>query len=281
MLKPDERRSKELGEGILATLRGVHEDLQSLGKVIGQTTGDQQRSGREAEENIRKGHSLQQSNLTVQKLLCAFTFCAFVAAAIYAWVADGQRDIMNKQLGKMTESIDLMRTQNGLLSQQTDLITKQIKGSQAARVDFTIYLQQTEPLGLSVGATNYGHVIATNIGGSITLNRLSLPSKEPMGKLTLYPIKIPDLGPIPEPGPSIRIGNSNSYNHLYPISGWSRSSYAELRDQTATVTLTGSLKYSNGFGDVVPYDICLTFLRDANAFVTCSDFETAMNNAPK
>jgi hypothetical protein len=201
----------------------------------------------------RANHDLQQRGLTVQKLLCFFTACAFGAAVYYAIVANWQ----------------------------TRLLRQQLIGTQAAVLGFISDLGEN---GLELSIQNRGGVSAQGVILDLTIYERDLPggadiskSRYRFGPLTLA--SAPTVGRAP-------------FQQLIILPNWTRSAWQDFLNVKRTVRIEGSLTYENGFGSSLKEDICRSYLgfsltNAANQqvvfpqFVPCAGFEEAANSAQR
>ncbi|MBV9679272.1 MAG: hypothetical protein JO185_23245 [Acidobacteriaceae bacterium] len=142
LLKPEDRRARELASAVLGTLRSIEEQLRCLTEVLkpnqeheNSTSSDTSTGKKQTEPGpiitvhaITKlgdtdakkqdadryaNNTFQQKSLFVQWCLFAATFAAFAAAAIYALIA-------KQQLATMTETLEEAHIQN--VAQQRALL---------------------------------------------------------------------------------------------------------------------------------------------------------------
>ena len=286
-----------MSDAVIAELRGLRGEMQSLVRLLNPARPEAcsgsgtERSGTcdtddpfatfearlpakiiaqyEADQN--KSRVLQSWGLFAQFLLLVATAGAFVAAAYYAHIARLQRDTMERQFVVMDKQRAAMDNTLIEVRKQTltgDMLARQIKGSQEARIRFMLYLSQTEPLGLGLSVTNYGQVSATHISGSLAFQRITLPQLTAIGNPFTIPVTIYDLGPRPGPefGPEKR---DDSFSRIYPIPNWTRRALDDVLKSAASVNVRGRISYDNGFGDRIEREFCLSYLREPNNLVPC------------
>jgi hypothetical protein len=186
----------------------------------------------------------------VQIWLAFATTLAFIAAAIYAGIAAAQWNTMKKTYGEI-------KTQTEQVTQQTTLLRRQLVGTQAA----VIRLSNDEgrsvvrlwpdigPQGqLSLLLVNDGHVLAREVTGEISLNRVRIPdgSVIPNSK-TSFPINFP----------IVDIGDIRASTQVVPLFEVSPHDDGLFRDTKIAIRVEIRIQYDDGFGNIIPQSICV------------------------
>lgn len=267
MLKPEERRTRERDEAILAALQNLYIELRSLVQLLSpyqetenpisanQSTAEQhgqprpqatvhavtQRSNAEIsqDETDRQGtNAFQRRTLTVQWCLFTATMLAFGAAAYYAFIAKQQKDTMEGTFQQIRN--------------QTILTRQQVVGTQAAFLRLTYDFDPINKA-ISISIDNEGlylqsqHVAAKNTTLRFGVSRRQLPSGKILWESPSITRSIPHIG-------------QQTFREIYqvPMSGQDQRA---LHDWLQTIRIEGSFSYDNGFGDLIPEEaLCQSYL---------------------
>jgi hypothetical protein len=196
-----------------------------------------------------------------------FTFLAFGAAAIYAFIANKQLVKMNatyeemqKQTPEIKKSADAAKTAAEAAQEQARLMKQQLVGTQAASLHFDMWLDEsTRQVGVVLNNNGNGNgVRARDIHLTWSIALVSIATRLQIGKRYTYSPKIDPLKAsimdswqqhieLPWPIPSIPSQNENEVPLNWP-------------GETA-IKVFGTLSYNNGFGDRYhPESICKIWL---------------------
>ncbi len=216
----------------------------------------------------RKRQAWKQISLN-NKLILLLTFTIVVCNALYIFYARRQWQVMSGQLTEM--------------SKQTDLLTQQTKGIQAAVVGMDILIESSAGVTYQLG--NSGHVIANDVTAHIVVTRESLPGQRQIGRQIIKEIGSQPLIPA---GP-----DGNVLQGIIPIPGFGQKDFAAIHNIEQTITVKYEWGYENGFGDHIRMPTeCRSYLsynffvsRDgvvtpqSNGFVPCDQFTDKMRAA--
>jgi len=217
---------------------------------------------------------IQGMNFKVQVWLAIATTLAFVAAAIYAFIAHRQLSASNSQLKTMQDTL-------GEFQKQTKLMKQQLVGSQGALLTLTLGL--TDKGELNVGLANDGHVNATNVHFELEVTPETISDERPLDKSISYE---------PTDIPPVKGGESwvrSWFLPWRPIQLSDKKEWPSNWPGNRTFLIRGKFSYQNGFGDEMRVDFCRKWLpaftittkaqsSGGGGLLPCDDFRTAIHS---
>jgi hypothetical protein len=232
-LTPDERRTK----AIILALNGVSEAVDSLRNDLQNRNPVEEETVRtlksvndridtfaaESRAQGNQSNTFQNRSIRVQWCLFWATFAAFAAAAIYAGIANQQRQTMDNTFSEVEK--------------QTRLMQREVEGATAALVTIQFRALWQERSYLSVIMLNRGRSTAFNIHADLKAVVISLPSEKSLNRIPPleWKVNITDFDPLPD---SIERG---IYLDL------ASSDLRAGRSMGEAIKLTGTFTYYNGF----------------------------------
>jgi hypothetical protein len=209
---------------------------------------ERQQSEDRAEE---KKHKSDQ--LAINKSLAIFTGLLFITSVVSDCILLYQTNITKESVNAAKAAADAATKAAGAASNQTDLLRQQMKTTLPASVRFNVGMVNQK---IEISAQNYGHSIATKVGGSITIERSHLPDQKPIGMPISYEIVLPDLSPPPSPGEP----DTSGTNHDYEIPGFTTADMEAAQRTEQTITVRATFSYEDGFSGTHRSAQCQSFL---------------------
>ena len=207
------------------------EAIQIINARLDVIEGQQRKDEEEERRNSR-------SQLRVNRKIAIFTGLLFVTSLVSDIFLIRQTSIGQQSANAATDQIRLSR--------------EQMIATLSAEVLFTVDLGDQK---VRVNAQNYGHSIATKIGGKMSIERFSLPRHLPMTTRVVYDVHLQDLDAMSASGQ----GNYGA-SREYEIPGFTTKNLEAMMRTEETVTVDGTFTYDNGFGGGKETHICLTFI---------------------
>jgi hypothetical protein len=228
-------------------------------KLVAQWRGDQNDDNR-----------YKRRALAAQWATFFVTFLAFIAAAVYAGIAQRQKEVMDKTY---VES----QKQSKAATESTSLLRQQLVGTEAAIVEFKATVNLA---GLAIRLENKGHVLANHVNVELEARRQDIPGSKWIGDWQQCTIK--DL--------RLAVGPPGSGKVCPTLYGYSREIYDEMMFTRQSISIKGKFTYDDGFGNNIHQDICESWLgyniligrggsSHAEDFVSCDEFPFAVRHA--
>jgi uncharacterized protein (UPF0333 family) len=225
--------------------------------------------------DARQDKKYQRHSLVLQWL----TFIALVLYAYFTYM------IMKstKDAAEATSRAANAASKSAKASEDTAKLTKhEVVGTDAAILEGYVRYSpsQDTPPGLpvfSIDIANTGKSMATQVKGTITVSRKTLPGLKTISSHTVS-IDIPQIVNDSGPNrPSMGIGKA------FQVPGFNLDAVMKLRE---TVRVEGTYTYDNGFGDIIKKSLCYQLKANLNAqacayqgafFIGCDDipYETS------
>jgi hypothetical protein len=237
-------------------------------------------------DELNAENSRRDKEYTQQERLIFWTRNAFIAAAIYAGIAAVTLIVFLVQLGVMNRTYCQIQSQTTLMRQETI-------GNQGAVLVFDPSI--AFEAGLGSGTISFavravaGRVAARNVTVDLTVQRLALPSKKPIGKPIQCNVSVPQIV-----GTDPLIMLLSGQARACDLPGFDQKVVDEIMFTRQSVSISGSFGYENGFGEVFHQNLCRTYLAykfsgfitpgrsisgQDSSFHDCSDFDRALNRA--
>jgi hypothetical protein len=189
-----------------------------------------------------------RQNHTLQIWLTVGTWFAFIAAAVYAFLAGYQLRTMNKTLEELQQQTQATQQQAAAAQKQTNILEGEFEQNNAALV-------YADPFGLanfgefSVNFRNIGHGAATNLNTTANISLRDFPSGKVIVSFGTFRKVITRVDP-PADWHIESTANTNNVVGLmiyYPIG----PAYATmLKEGTAAIAVDLSYSYNNGFKNI-------------------------------
>lgn len=235
-------------------------------------------------ETQRELHWLEKLNFGGQ-------FCLVIVGIVAACIYGRQLNTMNSQLTQMSK-------QSSEIEKQTDLMKDETIGTKGALLQFDPHLNVLSSLkGDSPVFVNQiravtGRVTAQRIAVELSVQRVALPSKKPIGSPIRCDLHMPQMA-----SNGIDLGMSGEAK-VCELPGFNQRDGDDVMFMRQTVTISGSMEYNNGFGQIIHENICKTFLGyrykgeekvpngtinlisgGDESFHDCSDFDRVLHRA--
>jgi len=176
------------------------------------------------------------------------------------------------------------------IQKQTRLMRQETIGNQGAVLVFDPAI--SVPAIVAAVRPIPGRVTAKDVEVRMTVQRISLPEKQPIGKPIPCDISVPQVAGGESPNLALLSGSI----HACYLPDFNQSSANEIMHTRQSVAISGTFSYDNGFGEIISQKFCRMYLgyrfsgfisgdkshptsgEDAS-FHDCDDFDGALRRA--
>jgi hypothetical protein len=189
-------------------------------------------------------------------VVAIFSTLLFAATTLYTVFAALQWCANKKAADAAFRAAITANSTLGEIQKQNTLIKQQLIGTMSAIMTFQEpRLTPDEFSGqyLVVALLNKGHVVSPEVGLRFQVNRVSFPSLKPLWESRIHTESANQIG--------------DGWSQRYSLSEfWPDFSSREQQaaTQTKTITVRGTFKFDNGFGDKFQQEFCFSYLGSYN-----------------
>lgn len=236
-----------LNRKLIAVLEGMRKEIISLRESIDASRDQQERYNQQQQAqrelpqpSIRvdaeihekpdpagKKKPSSERQLTVQRVIAVGTWCAFIAAAIYAGYARSQLRTMDATYWQV--------------EQQTRILQQQLSGTQGAVLNIEAGMQE---YGFIVDIKNLRPVSAKHVNGTVEISRITLPGMKVVGSPRQIAFSVPVLS------------TANEFNQTYPVPiEWTEEKWEKVSPPYSFM-IKVDFSYDDGFGNPISNHFC-------------------------
>lgn len=197
-------------------------------------------------------------------------------AVLALWIASGAIVVAGFAAFFTWQQVDIAREALKLAEKQTEANAKMVKAANAAFFDPAFVMSPREGY-VDIGFQNTGKVLARDFSAILVVSRKRVPEYSDIGDpqtIRIEQSQIPPLKP--------------SAGQTVALRGYGPDDLSRIEQMREVISVQGSFRYDNGFGDVVKQSVCVFYVDlhnphggGSSGFVPCEDAKSSFYLTPK